>query len=161
MNSNHEMYSGGFGYFDLALPAIGQKSSYLAFENAHWLLVVLDTAYVDHDMDNEQVAWLNLVLKQSTAANGGKAKKLVLFSHQQLFSRLGKPGPEAARSPAPPAGRQGDHGVVLGPRASVRDLRPASDATACSAAASGTAAFPNARKQEVIDAPAEKERRRA
>ena len=26
VNSNHEMYSGGFGYFDLALPAIGQKS---------------------------------------------------------------------------------------------------------------------------------------
>ena len=94
VNSNHEMYSGGFGYYALALPAIGQRSSYLAFENAHWLLVVLDTAYVDHDMDNEQVAWLNLVIKQSTAANGGKAKKLVLFSHQQLFSRLGKQGPK-------------------------------------------------------------------
>ena len=39
-------------------------------------------------MDNEQVAWLNLVLKQVREANGGKRKKLVLFSHQQLFSRL-------------------------------------------------------------------------
>jgi predicted phosphodiesterase len=93
-NSNHEMYSGGFGYFKLALPAIGQKSSYLAFENSDWLLVVLDTAYVDHDMDNEQVAWLNLVLKQSREANGGKDKKLVLFSHQQLFSRLDNQGPK-------------------------------------------------------------------
>jgi hypothetical protein len=88
VNSNHEMYSGGFGYFDLALPAIGQKSSYLALENTHWLFVVLDTAYVDHDIDNEQVAWLNLVLKQVREANGGNPKKLVLFSHQQLFSRL-------------------------------------------------------------------------
>ncbi len=94
VNSNHEMYSGGFGYFKLALPAIGQKSSYLAFENKHWLLVVLDTAYVDHDMDNEQVAWLNLVRKQSTEANNGQAKKLALFSHQQLFSRLDSQGPK-------------------------------------------------------------------
>lgn len=94
VNSNHEMYSGGFGYFKLALPAISQKSSYLAFENTHWLLVVLDTAYVDHDMDNEQVAWLNLVLKQSREANNGQAKKLVLFSHQQPFSRLDHQGPK-------------------------------------------------------------------
>ena len=28
VNSNHEIYSGGFGYYALALPAIGQKSSY-------------------------------------------------------------------------------------------------------------------------------------
>ena len=94
VNSNHEMYSGGFGYYKRALPAIGQKSSYLAFENTHWLLVVLDTAYVDHDMDNEQVAWLNLVIRQSAGSNGGKPKKLVLFSHQQLFSRLGTQGPK-------------------------------------------------------------------
>ena len=94
VNSNHEMYSGGFGYFKLALPALGQKSCYLAFENTHWLLVVLDTAYVDHDMDNEQVAWLNLVLKTSREANGGQAKKLALFSHQQLFSRLDNQGPK-------------------------------------------------------------------
>jgi predicted phosphodiesterase len=94
VNSNHEMYSGGFGYFKLALPAIGQKSSYLALQNANWLLVVLDTAYVDHDMDNEQVAWLNLVIRQSTDANGGTPKKLALFSHQQLFSRLDNQGPK-------------------------------------------------------------------
>ena len=94
VNSNHEMYSGGFGYFKLALPAIGQKSSYLAFENKHWLFVILDTAYVDHDMDNEQVAWLNLVLKQSREANGNVAKKLVLFSHQQPYSRLDSQGPK-------------------------------------------------------------------
>jgi hypothetical protein len=94
VNSNHEMYSGGFGYFKLALPAIGQKSSYLAFENKHWLLVVLDTAYVDHDMDNEQVAWLNLVLKQSREGNNGQPKKLALFSHQRLFSRLDHQGPK-------------------------------------------------------------------
>ncbi len=94
LNSNHEMYSGGFGYFDLALPAMQQEGSYFALQNASWLLVGLDTAYVDHDLDAQQVAWLNLVIKESTAANGGKAKKLVLFSHQQLFSRLDTQGPK-------------------------------------------------------------------
>jgi hypothetical protein len=94
VNANHEMYSGGYGYFDLMLKSLGQTSSYLAFENTDWLLVVLDTAYVDHDIDNQQVAWLNLVLKQSREANNGKDKKLVLFSHQQLFSRLSTQGPK-------------------------------------------------------------------
>jgi hypothetical protein len=97
INSNHEMYSGGFGYFKRMLPAIGQKSSYFAFENSHWLLVGLDTAYVDHDMDNEQVAWLNLIIKQS-CANGGTAKKVVLLSHQQLFSRLDSQGPKLQKA---------------------------------------------------------------
>lgn len=94
LNSNHEMYSGGFGYFDLALPALQQSSSYFAFQNTHWLLVGLDTAYVDHDMDGEQVAWLNLVIDQAKAANGGRAKRLVLFSHQQPYSRLDNQGPK-------------------------------------------------------------------
>ena len=98
INSNHEMYSGGFGYFRLALPAIGQKSSYFAFESSHWLLIGLDTAYIDHDIDNEQVAWLNLVIKEVRGANGGVPKKLVLFSHQQLFSRLDNQGPKLHRA---------------------------------------------------------------
>jgi Calcineurin-like phosphoesterase len=92
VNSNHEMYSGGFGYFALALPQLGQSSSYLALQNAHWLLVVLDTAYVDHDMDNEQVAWLNLVIQESRRTN--PRRKVLLFSHQQLFSRLDNQGPK-------------------------------------------------------------------
>jgi len=56
LNSNHEMYSGGFGYFKRALPALRQDASYFAFQNTHWHLVGLDTAYVDHDIDAEQVA---------------------------------------------------------------------------------------------------------
>ena len=94
LNSNHEMYSGGEGYFTVALPALGQASSYFAFQNAHWLLVGLDTAYVDHDMDSAQVAWLNVVIAKAREANRGVPKKLVLFSHQQPFSRLADQGPK-------------------------------------------------------------------
>jgi hypothetical protein len=87
LNSNHEMYSGGFGYFDSTLKAFGQESSYFAMQNQHWLLIGLDTAYVDHDMDDGQVGWVNQVAK-----NAG-TRKIVLFSHQQLFSRLSSQGP--------------------------------------------------------------------
>ena len=88
LNGNHEMYSGGFGYFKLVLPAFGQDCSYFAVQNDEWLLVGLDTAYVDHDMDNAQVAWLTLIVKQA------KQRKVVLFSHQQPFSRLSAQGPK-------------------------------------------------------------------
>jgi len=94
LNSNHEMYSGGHGYFKVALPAFGQSSSYFAFQNKHWLLVGLDTAYIDHDMDTEQVAWLNVVISRAREDNGGVPKKLVLFSHQQPYSRLSSQGPK-------------------------------------------------------------------
>jgi hypothetical protein len=94
LNSNHEMYSGGFGYFDIALPALGQNSSYFAMQTDYWLLACLDTAYVDHAMDNEQVAWLNLVIRNTPPAPDGQPKRLVLFSHQQPYSRLDSQGPK-------------------------------------------------------------------
>lgn len=88
LNGNHEMYSGGFGYFDNILPKFEQESSYFAFQNEHWLLVGLDTAYVDHDMDQTQVAWLNAIVGQ----RGNR--KVVLFSHQQPFAQLDRGGPK-------------------------------------------------------------------
>lgn len=88
LNGNHEMYSGGFGYFKLMLPAFNQPSSYFAMQNDNWVLVGLDTAYVDHDMDNTQVAWLTMIVNQA------QARKLLLFSHQQPYSRLDSQGPK-------------------------------------------------------------------
>ena len=86
INSNHEMYSGGYGYFDIVLPRFGQAASYFAMQNKDWLIVGLDTAYIDHDMDPKQVTWL----EQLVAGRGNR--KVVLFSHQQLFSRLDSQG---------------------------------------------------------------------
>jgi len=91
LNSNHEMYSGGFAYFNLALPALNQRSSYFALQNKQWLLIGLDTAYVDHDMDTKQVAWVNAVIEQAQK-NG--PRKIVFFSHQQPFSQLSDQGPK-------------------------------------------------------------------
>jgi hypothetical protein len=95
LNGNHEMYSGGFGYFKHILPPFGQEGSYFAIQNEHWLLGGLDTAYVDHDMDNAQVAWLTLTINQAQAP---KPRKVVLFSHQQPFSRLDSQGPKLQKA---------------------------------------------------------------
>lgn len=92
LNSNHEMYSGGFGYFDLEFRAFDQRSSYFAFQNEQWLLLFLDTAYVDHDLDATQVGWINTVI------SGAGRRKIVLFSHQQLFSRLDQQGPKLKKA---------------------------------------------------------------
>jgi hypothetical protein len=90
INSNHEMYSGGYAYFDRTLPEFGQESSYFALQNDHWLLVGLDVAYTDHDIDDEQLEWLERVI----AAAGDR--KVLLFSHHQLFSRFDDQGPRLA-----------------------------------------------------------------
>jgi hypothetical protein len=44
LNANHEMYSGGFGYFD-AIQRLGQETSYFCLENEHWRIVALDSGY--------------------------------------------------------------------------------------------------------------------
>lgn len=95
-NGNHEMYSGGHGYFDDQLPRFGQSSSCFAFENDHWLVIGLDTAYRDHDLggdsedDQDQVGWLTLLLEDPARKN----KKLVLLSHHQPYSLLDHQGPK-------------------------------------------------------------------
>ena len=96
LNGNHEMYSGGFGYFQQVLPALKQSCSYFAIQNEQWVLVGLDTAYVDHDMDTSQVAWLNVVLQQAEVP--AKKRKAVFFSHQQPFSRLDSQGPKLQKA---------------------------------------------------------------
>ncbi len=95
LNGNHEIYSGGFGYFDDIFPAFGQSSSYFAFQNDHWLLIGLDTAYVDHDIDREQVRWLSAVTAKA------ESRKIALFSHHQPFSRLGAQGPKLTQALSP------------------------------------------------------------
>lgn len=90
INSNHEMYSGGHAYFEQTLPEFGQKSSYFALQNDHWLLIGLDVAYQDHDIDDEQVRWLKRVI----GAAGDR--KVLLFSHHQLFSQFDGQGPRLA-----------------------------------------------------------------
>ncbi len=116
LNGNHEMYSGGFGYFKLVLPKFGQDGSYFAVQNDDWLLVGLDTAYIDHDMDNAQVGWLNAARE----AGAGPQGRAVLTSAAVLEARLA--GPETATGPQPSPDGGPYQGVVLGPRARLHRL---------------------------------------
>jgi len=76
------MYSGGDAYFDRTLAKFGQEASYFAFQNQDWTLVGLDVAFQDHAIDDQQVEWLKEIV--------GKAgdRKIVLFSHHQLYSHF-------------------------------------------------------------------------
>ena len=79
-NSNHEMYSGGYAYFDQTLKQFKQPASYFALQNDHWLLVGLDSAYEEGELAHDQVAWLQGLLMQSGN------RRVILFTHHQLFS---------------------------------------------------------------------------
>ncbi len=88
LNGNHEMYTGGHAYFDLALKQFAQPSSCFAFQNDHWLLVGLDSAYADHDIYDPEMSWFEPLVAQRGD------RKLVLFSHHQPYSLLDVQGPK-------------------------------------------------------------------
>jgi len=79
LNSNHEMYSGGYGYFDTILKEFKQPASYFSLANKNWRFIGLDTGYVEHDLNKEQVAWLAAQFK-------GSNPRTILLTHHQLFS---------------------------------------------------------------------------
>ena len=84
LNGNHDMYSGGHGYYDhlLADPRFARQnqSSFFSLENDYWQFLALDTAHQDFDLRGNQADW---VLASRTAQPG---KKGVLLSHHQPFS---------------------------------------------------------------------------
>jgi len=84
LNANHEMYSGGYGYFQHVLPAFGQPASYFNLQNAHWRLIGLDSGYVNHNLNAPQIEWLGDQF-------GGTAKT-ILMTHHHLFSPFRKRG---------------------------------------------------------------------
>jgi hypothetical protein len=96
---NHDMYSGGTGYYWL-VDQIGQKSSYFCLQNPNWQFVALDTGHNDNDSGTVATNMTDLVsagdwseaewaLKKIQAAG---ARKTVLLSHHQLFSPFGSVG---------------------------------------------------------------------
>ncbi len=143
INSNHEMYSGGFSYFQKILPKFGQEASYFAFQNKNWTLIGLDVAYKDHDIDDQQVAWLKEILSKAGD------RKVVLFSHHQLYSHLGIARLEALELTGlrtDPA-QQAHLRLVLGPRASLHRCSRAPTPTSGSLARCiGHGGMPESRK---------------
>lgn len=94
LNANHDMYSGGKGYFDYLLSderfEPQEKSSFFSLENDKWLLLAMDTGYHTnwfdpHDLYGDQDKWI-----ANRLANTDKTG--ILLSHHQPFSAFEKGG---------------------------------------------------------------------
>jgi len=94
-SSNHEMYSGGKPFYDIALPAVGQESTVFALQNDDWLFLGLDTGFKDGRIDDEQQAWL----AQAVAAAG--TRRLVLLCHHNPWSTGERADPDLVEDLAP------------------------------------------------------------
>lgn len=83
INGNHDMYSGGHGYFGYLLRdprfAAQNGSSYFCLHNDHWQLLGLDSAYKDEDLAGKQGEW---VAEKQQASE----RKTMLLTHHEPFS---------------------------------------------------------------------------
>ena len=96
LNANHEMYSGGAGYFERVLPALNQQTSYFCLANTHWRLVAVDTGYYAKFFPLLELLASSTLLKLHEAnlrwlqevvfADAGDRRPVILLSHHQWFS---------------------------------------------------------------------------
>lgn len=84
---NHDLYSGGYGYFETLLAdnrfAGHEGCSYFLLENDHWRIVGLDTGWEDGGLAGKQAEWLEDVLADA------RGKRTMLLSHHQGLSVYG------------------------------------------------------------------------
>ncbi|MCY1327603.1 3',5'-cyclic adenosine monophosphate phosphodiesterase CpdA [compost metagenome] len=83
INGNHDMYSGGYAYYDYLLAdprfARQERSSFFRLANSHWQILGLDTAWDDNGLKDPQAAWV----REQVANN---PQKTMVLSHHQFFS---------------------------------------------------------------------------
>jgi hypothetical protein len=96
LNGNHDMYSGGYGYFDHLLKdkrfQHQQGKSFFSLQTNKWQFLGLDTAWENGQLAGSQLEWIE---SQHRSQPG---KNLVLMSHHQPFSSFESnyPGVESA-----------------------------------------------------------------
>jgi hypothetical protein len=104
---NHDMYSGGDGYYWL-LDQIGQKSSYFCLQNDNWQLLAMDTGYNDRNPFTvasnmtslyDQDGWNEADWHLGKIQQAGN-RRIALFSHHQLFSPFGSVGTNTSGLPS-------------------------------------------------------------
>jgi hypothetical protein len=93
LNGNHDMYSGGYGYFDylLADPRFARqnRSSFFRLANSHWQFLGLDTAWDENGLKDPQASWI----REQVASSQWKT---VIMTHHQLFS-VREDGPDIGK----------------------------------------------------------------
>lgn len=96
---NHDMYSGGAGYYGL-LDQIGQKASYFCLQNDNWQFLAMDTGRNDNNPLTVATNMTSLMTVGSWSEADwilGKIKtpggrRTILLSHHPLFSPFGSVG---------------------------------------------------------------------
>jgi Calcineurin-like phosphoesterase len=113
LNGNHDMYSGGFGYFEklLADPRFaaqhspdGEPTSFFRLTSPSWEFVGLDTSWDRNVLSTGAIAVLEDPQAEYVAKVANEStRKLALFSHHQLTSVYDQHdiGPELGRKLAP------------------------------------------------------------
>jgi len=99
MCGNHDMYSGGSGYYWL-VDQLGQQASYFCLQNANWQFLAMDTGHNDNDPLTVATNMTSLVTDGAwheenwllDKINLAGTKKNILLSHHQLFSPFGSVG---------------------------------------------------------------------
>jgi hypothetical protein len=101
---NHDMYSGGAGYYGLLKTLNGeacrQPASFFCLRNEHWQFIAMDTGLHDYDplavhevvtfLEKDEEDWIVDRIAEFTG-------KTILLSHHPLFSafsRIGPAGPD-------------------------------------------------------------------
>lgn len=89
MSGNHDMYSGGRGYYNL-IDQLGQQASYFCLRNNHWQFLAMDTGLHDANpswngaaatyLEDSEVAWHQDKIER---ADG---RRTILLSHHPLFT---------------------------------------------------------------------------
>ena len=92
---NHDMYSGGSGYYWL-LDEIGQRTSFFSLQNDNWLFLAMDTGNQDHKpltaLNSMTGVYDSEVKWHLDQIDSRRSKKIILLSHHQLFSAFSSVG---------------------------------------------------------------------
>jgi len=93
LNSNHEMYSAGKGYFDLTLAdprfATQNGKSFFALEFPDWIVVGLDSAFAADQDSFYLQGRLNQVQQDFLRQVQAKGKKTIVLSHHNPIPEIG------------------------------------------------------------------------
>lgn len=114
LNANHDMYCGGYGYFDALLAdrrfRMQGRSSFFSLANSRWRILGLDTGWEDGGLQEPQPGWI--AEEADAAARAGQ--KVMLLSHHQLFSAFEKGGEGLRRRMGEVLGRGAVHSWLWG-----------------------------------------------
>jgi hypothetical protein len=97
LNANHDMYSGGHGYYKTLLAdsrfAPQSKSSYFSLLHRKWRILGLDTGWEDGGLEDPQSTWVAQQCDEAATAG----QRVLLLSHHPFLSARDK-GSGALRS---------------------------------------------------------------